>query len=141
MLIGEPFLVKLNTNIGYSAVASSIRDEVDKVTWATWCGAGTVMDLSTGGDIPAIREGILRNSSVPVGTVPICQAPDKIDARPEARSWNLCRHTVIQLATDIVPGHDSITSAIGPAMIGRFATAVLCCVTPERHLGLPENRT
>ena len=79
MAIGRNFLVKINANIGNSAVTSSIAEEVDKLTWATQWGADTVMDLSTGPDIHTTREGIVRNSAVPLGTVPIYQALEKVD--------------------------------------------------------------
>ncbi len=78
MIIGRPFLVKINANIGNSAVASSIEEEVDKMTWAIRCGADTVMDLSTGKNIHETREWILRNAPVPIGTVPIYQALEKV---------------------------------------------------------------
>jgi phosphomethylpyrimidine synthase len=281
MVIGKRFLVKVNANIGNSAVSSSISEEVEKLSWATRCGADTVMDLSTGRDIHTTREWIIRNSPVPVGTVPIYQALEKVDGRAEALSWELYRDTVIEqceqgvdymtvhagvrlayipltakrvtgivsrggaimaawclahhresflyehfeelceilagydvafslgdglrpgsvadanddaqfaelrtlgeltevawrhdvqvmvegpghvpmhkikenvdlqsevcheapfytlgpLTTDIAPGYDHITSAIGAAMIGWFGTAMLCYVTPKEHLGLPD---
>ena len=78
MIIGRNFLVKINANIGNSAVGSSIAEEVDKLRWATLWGADTVMDLSTGKDIHATREWIIRNSPVPIGTVPIYQALEKV---------------------------------------------------------------
>ena len=79
MIIGRPFLIKVNANIGNSAVTSSIAEEVDKLSWATQWGADTVMDLSTGADIHTTREWIVRNSPVPIGTVPIYQALEKVD--------------------------------------------------------------
>jgi phosphomethylpyrimidine synthase len=281
MIIGRNFLVKINANIGNSAISSSIQDEVEKLEWATRWGADTVMDLSTGANIHETREWILRNAPVPIGTVPIYQALDKVggkaedlnidvflqtlveqaeqgvdyftihagvllryipltarrvtgivsrggsimakwclahhresflythfeeicevmkkydvafslgdglrpgsiaDANDEAQfaelttlgeltevAWKhdvqvmiegpghvpmhkiqenmdkqltLCReapfYTLGPLVTDIAPGYDHITSAIGAAMIGWFGTAMLCYVTPKEHLGLPD---
>ncbi len=256
MAIGRRFLVKVNANIGNSAVTSSVAEEVEKLQWATRWGADTVMDLSTGPDIHTTREWILRNSPVPVGTVPIYQALEKVDGRPEDLTWEVYRDTVIEqaeqgvdyftvhagvliryvpltarrvtgivsrggsimaaydvafslgdglrpgsiadandeaqlselrtlgeltevawshgvqvmiegpghvplhkiaenvtlqqewcheapfytlgpLTTDVAPGYDHITSAIGAAVIGMHGTAMLCYVTPKEHLGLP----
>jgi phosphomethylpyrimidine synthase len=280
MIIGKNFLTKINANIGNSAVTSSIEEEVEKMTWATFWGADTIMDLSTGKNIHTTREWIIRNSPVPVGTVPIYQALEKVGGKPENLSWEIFRDTLIEqaeqgvdyftihagvllryipltanrltgivsrggsimaawclahheenflythfreiceimqaydicfslgdglrpgsiadandqaqmaelatlaeltkiaweydvqvmiegpghvpmhkikenveiqqalcqeapfytlgpLTTDIAPGYDHITSAIGAAMIGWFGTAMLCYVTPKEHLGLP----
>src|SRR5947209_4274844 len=256
MIIGRNFLVKINANIGNSAVASSVEEEVEKMIWATRWGADTVMDLSTGDDIHETREWILRNSPVPIGTVPIYQALEKVGGKAEDLTWDLYRDTLIEqaeqgvdyftihagvllryvpltakrvtgivsrggeimaaydiafslgdglrpgsgadandeaqfaeldtlgeltkvawehdvqvmiegpghvpmhlikenmdrqlevcheapfytlgpLTTDVAPGYDHITSAIGAAMIGWFGTAMLCYVTPKEHLGLP----
>ena len=280
MIIGRNFLVKINANIGNSAVTSSMAEEVDKMVWAIRWGADTVMDLSTGKNIHNIREWVLRNSPVPIGTVPIYQALEKVDGVAEALTWEIFRDTLIEqaeqgvdyftihagvrlqyipltanrvtgivsrggsimakwclahhresflyehfeeiceicraydvsfslgdglrpgsiadandaaqfaelrtlgeltrtawkhdcqvmiegpghvpmhkikenmdeqlrhcaeapfytlgpLTTDIAPGYDHITSAIGAAMIGWFGTAMLCYVTPKEHLGLP----
>lgn len=280
MIIGSRFHVKINANIGNSAVASSIEEEVEKMTWATRWGADTIMDLSTGKNIHTTREWIIRNSPVPVGTVPIYQALEKVNGKAEELSWEVFRDTLIEqaeqgvdyftihagvllryipltakrvtgivsrggsimaawclahhkenflythfediceimkaydvafslgdglrpgsiadandeaqfaelrtlgelteiawkhdvqvmiegpghvpmhlikenvelqmelckeapfytlgpLTTDIAPGYDHITSAIGAAMIGWFGTAMLCYVTPKEHLGLP----
>jgi len=280
MIIGRNFLVKVNANIGNSAVSSSIAEEVDKLTWATKWGADTVMDLSTGADIHTTREWIVRNSPVPIGTVPIYQALEKVDGAAEDLTWEVYRDTIIEqceqgvdymtvhagvllryvpltakrvtgivsrggsilaawclahhqenflytnfeelceifaaydvafslgdglrpgsiadandqaqlaelrtlgeltqiawrhdvqvmiegpghvpmhkikenvdlqlewckeapfytlgpLTTDVAPGYDHITSAIGAAMIGMYGTAMLCYVTPKEHLGLP----
>ncbi|PZD95123.1 phosphomethylpyrimidine synthase ThiC [Paenibacillus sambharensis] len=280
MIIGRHFHVKINANIGNSAVASSIEEEVEKMTWATRWGADTIMDLSTGRNIHTTREWIVRNSPVPVGTVPIYQALEKVNGVAEDLSWEVFRDTLIEqaeqgvdyftihagvllryvpltakrvtgivsrggsimaawclahhkenflythfeeiceimkayditfslgdglrpgsiadanddaqfaeletlgeltkiawkhdvqvmiegpghvplhmikenvdrqmevcqeapfytlgpLTTDIAPGYDHITSAIGAAMIGWFGTAMLCYVTPKEHLGLP----
>ena len=283
MIIGRNFLVKINANIGNSAVASSIDEEVEKMRWSTQWGADTVMDLSTGKNIHATREWILRNSPVPIGTVPIYQALEKVNGRAEDLTWEIFRDTLIEqceqgvdyftihagvllrfipltasratgivsrggsilakwclahhkenflythwddicdilalydvafsigdglrpgsiadandeaqfgelqtqgelterawakgvqvinegpghvpmhmiqenmmaqlewcheapfytlgpLVTDIAPGYDHITSAIGAAMIGWYGTAMLCYVTPKEHLGLPNKK-
>nr|WP_019874334.1 phosphomethylpyrimidine synthase ThiC [Sporichthya polymorpha] len=280
MIIGRNFLVKINANIGNSAVASTIEEEVEKMTWATRWGADTVMDLSTGRNIHTTREWIIRNSPVPIGTVPLYQALEKVDGKAAELTWEIYRDTLIEqceqgvdyftvhagvrlayvpltakrktgivsrggsimaawclahhqesflythfeeiceilaqydvsfslgdglrpgctadandaaqfaelqtlgelteiawrhdvqvmiegpghvamnkikenmdlqlevckeapfytlgpLVTDIAPGYDHITSAIGAAMIGWFGTAMLCYVTPKEHLGLP----
>ncbi|HVS27114.1 MAG TPA: phosphomethylpyrimidine synthase ThiC [Burkholderiales bacterium] len=281
MIIGRNFLVKINANIGNSAITSSIQEEVEKMTWAIRWGGDTVMDLSTGKDIHETREWIIRNSPVPIGTVPIYQALEKVDGRAEELTWEIYRDTLIEqceqgvdyftihagvrlpfipltakrmtgivsrggsimakwclahhkesflytrfeeiceimkaydvsfslgdglrpgsiydandeaqiaelitlgeltdiawkhdvqvmiegpghvpmqlikenmdlqlkyckeapfytlgpLTTDIAPGYDHITSAIGAAMIGWYGTAMLCYVTPKEHLGLPD---
>jgi phosphomethylpyrimidine synthase len=283
MIIGRNFLVKINANIGNSAVASSIEEEVEKMRWATKWGADTVMDLSTGKNIHATREWIIRNSAVPIGTVPIYQALEKVGGKAEELTWEIYRDTLLEqceqgvdyftihagvrlpfipltarrttgivsrggsimakwclahhresflythfreiceimaaydvsfslgdglrpgsiadandeaqfaeletlgeltkiawetdcqvmiegpghvpmhlvkenmdkqleicreapfytlgpLTTDIAPGYDHITSAIGAAMIGWFGTAMLCYVTPKEHLGLPNKK-
>jgi phosphomethylpyrimidine synthase len=98
MAIGAAFLVKVNANIGNSAVSSSVAEEVEKLTWATRWGADTVMDLSTGPDIHTTREWIVRNSPVPIGTVPIYQALEKVDGRPEELTWEIYRDTIIEQA-------------------------------------------
>jgi phosphomethylpyrimidine synthase len=282
-IIGRNFLVKINANIGNSAVASTIEEEVEKMTWATRWGADTVMDLSTGKNIHETREWILRNAAVPIGTVPIYQALEKVHGKAEELTWELYRDTLIEqaeqgvdyftihagvllryvpltakritgivsrggsilakwclahheenflythfediceimkayditfslgdglrpgcladandeaqfgeldtlgeltaiawkhdvqtmiegpghvpmhlikenmdrqlaickeapfytlgpLTTDIAPGYDHITSAIGAAMIGWYGTAMLCYVTPKEHLGLPDKQ-
>jgi phosphomethylpyrimidine synthase len=283
MIIGRNFLVKINANIGNSAVASSVEEEVEKMIWATRWGSDTVMDLSTGDNIHETREWILRNSPVPIGTVPIYQALEKVDGKAEELTWEIFRDTLIEqaqqgvsyftihagvllryvpltakrvtgivsrggsilakwclahhkenflytrfediceimkaydvafslgdglrpgciadandeaqfgeletlgelteiawkhdvqvmiegpghvpmhmihenmtkqlvacheapfytlgpLTTDIAPGYDHITSAIGAAMIGWYGTAMLCYVTPKEHLGLPDKK-
>jgi phosphomethylpyrimidine synthase len=283
MIIGRNFLVKINANIGNSAVSSSIEEEVEKAVWACRWGADTIMDLSTGKNIHETREWILRNSPVPVGTVPIYQALEKVNGKAEDLTWEIFRDTLIEqaeqgvdyftihagvllryipmtagrmtgivsrggsimakwclahhresflythfediceimkaydvsfslgdglrpgsiadandaaqfaeletlgeltkiawrhdcqviiegpghvpmhlikenmdkqlkecheapfytlgpLTTDIAPGYDHITSAIGAAMIGWFGTAMLCYVTPKEHLGLPNKK-
>ncbi len=98
MIIGRNFLVKINANIGNSAVSSSIGEEVEKMTWATRWGADTVMDLSTGKNIHETREWILRNSPVPIGTVPIYQALEKVEGRAEELTWEMFRDTLIEQA-------------------------------------------
>jgi len=96
MIIGRNFLVKINANIGNSAVSSSIEEEVEKLRWATLWGADTVMDLSTGKNIHETREWIIRNSAVPIGTVPIYQALEKVGGRPEDLTWEVYRDTLIE---------------------------------------------
>jgi phosphomethylpyrimidine synthase len=96
MIIGKKFLVKINANIGNSAVTSSIEEEVDKMVWATRWGADTIMDLSTGKRIHETREWLLRNSPVPVGTVPIYQALEKVNGDPASLTWEIYRDTVIE---------------------------------------------
>ena len=96
MIIGRNFLVKINANIGNSAVSSSIEEEVEKLRWATLWGADTVMDLSTGKNIHETREWIVRNSAVPIGTVPIYQALEKVGGRPEDLTWEVYRDTLIE---------------------------------------------
>src|SRR6201988_4059529 len=96
MIIGRNFLVKINANIGNSAVRSSVEDEVEKLQWATLWGADTVMDLSTGKNIHETREWIIRNSPVPIGTVPIYQALEKVGGRPEDLTWDVYRDTLIE---------------------------------------------
>ncbi|GAA1263442.1 phosphomethylpyrimidine synthase ThiC [Saccharothrix xinjiangensis] len=98
MIIGKKFLVKINANIGNSAVTSSIEEEVEKMVWATRWGADTIMDLSTGKRIHETREWLLRNSPVPVGTVPIYQALEKVDGDPAKLSWEVYRDTVVEQA-------------------------------------------
>ena len=98
MIIGRNFKVKINANIGNSAVTSSPAEEVDKMVWATYWGADTIMDLSTGNNIHELREWIIRNCSVPVGTVPIYQALEKVGGRAEELTWELMRDTLIEQA-------------------------------------------
>ena len=98
MIIGRNFAVKINANIGNSAVSSSIEEEVEKLRWATLWGADTVMDLSTGRDIHETREWIMRNSAVPIGTVPIYQALEKVGGRPEDLTWEVYRDTLVEQA-------------------------------------------
>lgn len=98
MIIGRNFLVKVNANIGNSAVSSSIEEEVEKLTWSIRWGADTVMDLSTGKDIHTTRDFIMRNSPVPIGTVPIYQALEKVDGIPEELTWEIFKETLIEQA-------------------------------------------
>ena len=98
MIIGRNFLVKINANIGNSAVTSSMAEEVDKMVWAIRWGADTVMDLSTGRNIHNIREWIIRNSPVPIGTVPIYQALEKVGGVAEDLTWEVFRDTLIEQA-------------------------------------------
>ena len=98
MAIGRKFLVKINANIGNSAVTSTIEEEVDKMTWSTRWGADTVMDLSTGKNIHETREWILRNSPVPIGTVPIYQALEKVGGKAEELTWEIFRDTLVEQA-------------------------------------------
>ena len=98
MIIGRNFLVKINANIGNSAVSSSVAEEVDKMVWATRWGADNVMDLSTGRNIHNTREWIIRNSPVPIGTVPIYQALEKVDGVAEDLTWEVYRDTLIEQA-------------------------------------------
>ena len=122
MAIGRRFLVKVNANIGNSAVTSSIAEEVEKLTWATRWGADTVMDLSTGPDIHTTREWIVRNSPVPIGTVPIYQALEKVDgASRGAHLGALPRH-----ASSSRPSRASTTSPSTPAC---------CCATSRSPPG------
>jgi phosphomethylpyrimidine synthase len=98
MIIGRNFLVKINANIGNSAVTSSIAEEVEKMVWATRWGADTIMDLSTGKHIHETREWLIRNSPVPVGTVPIYQALEKVDGKAEELTWEMFRDTLVEQA-------------------------------------------
>src|SRR5204862_3491195 len=98
MIIGRNFKVKINANIGNSAVSSSVAEEVDKMVWGIRWGADTVMDLSTGRNIHETREWILRNSAVPIGTVPIYQALEKVNGVAEELTWEVFRDTLIEQA-------------------------------------------
>ncbi|WP_304609554.1 phosphomethylpyrimidine synthase ThiC [Planomonospora sp. ID67723] len=122
MIIGRNFLVKINANIGNSAVTSTIEEEVDKMTWATRWGADTVMDLSTGRNIHTTREWIIRNSPVPIGTVPLYQALEKVDGRPEELSWEVYRDTLIEQCeqgVDYFTVHAGVRLAHVPLTAGR----------------------
>ena len=127
MIIGRNFLVKINANIGNSAVASSIEEEVEKMRWATKWGADTVMDLSTGKNIHATREWILRNSPVPIGTVPIYQALEKVNGRAEELTWEVFRDTLIEQAeqgVDYFTIHAGVRLAYIP-LTARRATGIV----------------
>jgi phosphomethylpyrimidine synthase len=127
MIIGRNFLVKINSNIGNSAVASSIEEEVEKMRWSIKWGADTVMDLSTGKNIHATREWILRNSPVPIGTVPIYQALEKVNGRAEDLTWELFRDTLIEQAeqgVDYFTIHAGVLLRFVPLTANRMAGIV-----------------
>ena len=127
MIIGRNFLVKINANIGNSAVASSIEEEVEKMRWSTKWGADTVMDLSTGKNIHTTREWILRNSAVPIGTVPIYQALEKVSGRAEDLTWEIFRDTLLEQAeqgVDYFTIHAGVLLRFIP-MTARRATGIV----------------
>jgi len=127
MIIGRNCLVKINANIGNSAVASSIEEEVEKMRWATKWGADTVMDLSTGKNIHATREWIIRNSPVPIGTVPIYQALEKVGGRAEELTWEIYRDTLVEQAeqgVDYFTVHAGVLLRYIP-MTARRATGIV----------------
>ncbi|MEY4100143.1 MAG: phosphomethylpyrimidine synthase ThiC [Pseudomonadota bacterium] len=127
MIIGRNFLVKVNANIGNSAVTSSIEEEVDKLVWSIRWGADTVMDLSTGDNIHETREWILRNSPVPIGTVPIYQALEKVNGKAEDLSWELFRDTLIEQAeqgVDYFTIHAGVRLAYVPLTANRLTGIV-----------------
>ncbi|MGH9082036.1 MAG: phosphomethylpyrimidine synthase ThiC, partial [Acidimicrobiales bacterium] len=127
MVIGRRFLVKVNANIGSSSVTSSVAEEVEKLEWAARWGADTVMDLSTGPDIHSTREWILRSSPVPIGTVPIYQALEKVDGRPEALTWEAYRDTVVEQAeqgVDYMTVHAGVRRHAVPLVAGRVTGIV-----------------
>ncbi|MGA7418964.1 MAG: phosphomethylpyrimidine synthase ThiC, partial [Acidimicrobiales bacterium] len=127
MVIGKRFLVKVNANIGNSSVTSSIAEEVDKLIWASRWGADTVMDLSTGPDIHTTREWIIRNSPVPIGTVPIYQALEKVDGHPEKLTWDLYRDTLIEQAeqgVDYFTVHAGVLLRYIPLTVNRLTGIV-----------------
>jgi len=127
MIIGRNFLVKINANIGNSAVASSIDEEVEKMTWAIRWGADTVMDLSTGKNIHETREWILRNSPVPIGTVPIYQALEKVGGKAEELTWGVYRDTLIEQAeqgVDYFTIHAGVLLRYVPLTAGRMTGIV-----------------
>ncbi|MDE9366525.1 phosphomethylpyrimidine synthase ThiC [Luteipulveratus sp. YIM 133132] len=127
MIIGRRFLVKVNANIGNSAVTSSIAEEVDKLSWATQWGADTVMDLSTGDDIHTTREWIVRNSPVPIGTVPIYQALEKVDGKAEDLTWEVYRDTVIEQCeqgVDYMTVHAGVLLRYVPMTVNRVTGIV-----------------
>ena len=117
MIIGRNFLCKVNANIGNSATTSCIAEEVEKAVWATRWGADTVMDLSTGKHIHETREWIIRNSPVPIGTVPLYQALEKVNGRVESLTWEIYRDTLIEQAeqgVDYFTIHDWSSPATHP---------------------------
>lgn len=127
MVIGKRFAVKINANIGNSVVASSIAEEVEKMVWATRWGADTIMDLSTGADIHETREWILRNSPVPVGTVPIYQALEKVKGDPAELTWEIYRDTVVEQAeqgVDYMTVHAGVLLRHVPLTAGRVTGIV-----------------
>jgi phosphomethylpyrimidine synthase len=127
MIIGRNFLVKINANIGNSAVSSSTAEEVDKMVWSIRWGADTVMDLSTGRNIHTIREWILRNSPVPIGTVPIYQALEKVGGVAEELSWEIFRDTLIEQAeqgVDYFTIHAGVRLAYVPLTVNRVTGIV-----------------
>ncbi|VVE88434.1 phosphomethylpyrimidine synthase ThiC [Pandoraea bronchicola] len=127
MIIGRNFLVKINANIGNSAVTSSIGEEVDKMTWAIRWGGDTVMDLSTGKHIHETREWILRNSPVPIGTVPIYQALEKVNGKAEELTWEMFRDTLIEQAeqgVDYFTIHAGVRLAYVPMTANRMTGIV-----------------
>jgi phosphomethylpyrimidine synthase len=127
MVIGSRFLVKVNANIGTSAVTSTVDEEVAKLTWATRWGADTVMDLSTGKHIHQTREAIVRNAPVPIGTVPIYQALEKVGGDPVALTWEVYRDTVVEQAeqgVDYMTVHAGVLLRYVPLTIGRVTGIV-----------------
>jgi len=127
MIIGKAFAVKVNANIGNSAVTSSIADEVEKMVWAARWGADTVMDLSTGKDIHVTREWILRNSPIPVGTVPLYQALEKVKGDPTALTWDVYRDTVVEQCeqgVDYMTVHAGVLLRYVPLTAGRVTGIV-----------------
>ncbi len=127
MIIGRNFLVKINGNIGNSALGSSIEEEVDKMTWATRWGADTIMDLSTGKNIHETREWIIRNAAVPIGTVPIYQALEKVNGIAEDLTWEVFRDTLIEQAeqgVDYFTIHSGVLLRYVPLTANRLAGIV-----------------
>mgnify|MGYP001343411542 CR=1 FL=1 len=127
MIIGRDFLVKINANIGNSAVSSSIEEEVEKMRWATRWGADNIMDLSTGNHIHTTREWIVRNSPVPIGTVPIYQALEKVNGKAEDLTWEVYRDTLIEQAeqgVDYFTIHAGVLLRYIPLTVGRMTGIV-----------------
>jgi phosphomethylpyrimidine synthase len=127
MIIGRNFLVKVNANMGNSAVSSSIEEEVEKLVWATRWGADTIMDLSTGRHIHETREWVIRNSPVPVGTVPIYQALEKVDGAAEELTWEIYRDTLVEQAeqgVDYFTIHAGVRLAYVPLTADRITGIV-----------------
>nr|CAD6630020.1 phosphomethylpyrimidine synthase ThiC [arsenite-oxidising bacterium NT-25] len=129
MIIGRNFLVKINANIGDSAVTSSMAEEVEKMVWAIRWGADTVMDLSTGRNIHNIREWIIRNSPVPIGTVPLYQALEKVNGLAKDLTWEVYRDTLIEQAeqgVDYFTIHAGVRLAYIPLTVDRLTGIVSC---------------
>mgnify|MGYP001336867658 CR=1 FL=1 len=127
MIIGRKFKVKINANIGNSAITSSTNEEVDKLVWATRWGADTVMDLSTGTKIFECREAILRNSPVPIGTVPIYEALEKVGGKPEELNWEIFKETLISQAeqgVDYFTIHAGVKLSFIPLTVNRLTGIV-----------------
>ena len=131
MIMSRHFLVKVNANIGNSAVCSNIADEVEKMVWATRWGADTVMDLSTGKNIHDTREWILRNSPVPIGTVPLYQALEKVKGDPQKLSWQIFKETLIEQAqqgVDYFTIHAGVLKAFIPLTLNASPVLYLAAV-------------
>ncbi len=127
MIIGRNFLVKINTNLGNSAIASSIEEEVEKMIWSVRWGSDTVMDLSTGKHIHETREWIIRNSPVPIGTVPIYQALEKVNGKAEELTWDIYRDTLVEQAeqgVDYFTVHAGVRLAYVPLTVNRITGIV-----------------
>ncbi|WP_084436784.1 phosphomethylpyrimidine synthase ThiC [Aldersonia kunmingensis] len=150
MIIGKAFGVKVNANIGNSAVTSSIAEEVEKMVWATRWGADTIMDLSTGREIHTTREWILRNSPVPVGTVPIYQALEKVNGDPVKLNWELYRDTVIEqceqgvdymtVHAGVLRGHIPLTARRVTGIVSRGGSIMAAwCLAHQRESFLYEH--
>ena len=131
MIIGRNFLVKINANIGNSALGSSISEEVEKMVWSTRWGGDTVMDLSTGKNIHETREWIIRNSPVPIGTVPIYQALEKVDGKAEDLTWEIFRDTLIEQAEQGVD-YFTIHAGVRLAYIPMTAKRMTCLLYTSR---------
>jgi phosphomethylpyrimidine synthase len=132
MAIGRNFLVKINANIGNSAVASDVASEVDKMVWSIRWGADTVMDLSTGRNIHDTREWIIRNSPVPIGTVPIYQALEKVGGIAEELTWEIFRDTLIEQAEQGVD-YFTIHAGVRLPYVPLAAKRVTGIVSPRRQ--------
>ena len=135
---GANFLVKINANIGNSAVSSGVGEEIEKMTWAIRWGADTIMDLSTGKGIHETREWIVRNAPVPVGTVPIYQALEKVDGQAEDLTWDIFRDTLIEQAeqgVDYFTIHAGVRLAYVPLTAKRMTGIGLAAAAPSWQSG------